>query len=622
MKNYIKDLYKNNIFNWCVTALSVVFLPLIFQCLAQFLLKRSFIMTVEYLWIYRRPMLLGTVFLILVMASITVITRRVVIPAVAVGSIIYALSTAHFFKLYFREESLMPSDLYLIKEAGLVAGELDLFITREIILFGGFLVLMAIMLFKVKIPKTKLKLEILIRLAISSVFMLSAVLYTKTVLYDDNVLEKIGAGMGSLNNEETYYKGTFVTAFLRFTQDAFYEEPDGYSKEAVREIYSTLKVTDNTDQKKPDIIVVMLEGYFHLDYYDKETYSENIMENYDRISREGIRGNHIAATFGGGTADIEFEVLTAHSKMLLPDVGTAYNTVVKPGIDSYVSYLKKLDYRAIAIHSYLGTLYNRVAAYRNLGFDQFYDFDDFAYPQMAGQYISDMATMDKIIEIYEEEIENINDGNVFIHTVTMQNHAPIDNRFTEDEQIEVYSERMNAQDKNTLANLATCQYLTDQAIGYLVDYFRTVDRDVIVLFFGDHQVKASRETDKDPLKRTDFYTDYSSSEQTLKLHSVPFLMWSNFEVKDGEDIGLISTDSILPNMLTAYNVVRPDYFDYVYHTQSVIKGYIKSTDMVINPDGSTTFGLTEEQKKVRLERSYIEYDAVLGEKIIDEYYYN
>ncbi|MBQ3008986.1 MAG: LTA synthase family protein [Oscillospiraceae bacterium] len=600
--------------------MAVVSLPLIYQGLAQFLLKRSFTMTLEYLWIYRKALLVGTVFLVLVTAAITVLTRRVVIGTTLTGTIIYGLSTAHFFKLFFREESLMPSDLLLIKEAGIVAGEMKLFLTSEILFYGIVLTVSELMLFRIKLPKSVSGFDFPARLALAGILIFSTALYTKNVIYNDAMLEKIGASMGSLSNEDTYYKGTFVTAFLRFTQDMFYEEPDGYSKDTVRELYENMPVNDKTQQKKPDIIVVMLEGYFHLDNYENEDYSVDLTENYDRLSKEGITGRHLAGTFGGGTADIEFEALTGYSKKLLPDIGTAYNTVIKNGFDSYVSFLKSADYKTIALHSYLGTLYNRTAAYRNMGFDEFYDLDDFTNPDMAGQYISDKGTMDKIIEIYENETAS-SEGNVFIHAVTMQNHAPIAGRFTDTEKVEVYSERLDENDRDVLADLATCQYLTDKAIGHLTDYFRNSDRDVIVLFFGDHQTKASREQNADPLQRTDFYDKYSKADQSLKLHEVPFLMWSNFE-NNSKNLGYIGTDALLANMLVEYNVIRPDYFDYVYNTQSVIKAYIPSVQLVVNPDGKITYGLSDEQEKTRLERSYIEYDAVLGKKIIKEYYYN
>ncbi len=618
MKERLNNLYKNKLFNCVITILSVVFLPLIYQCLAQFLIKTSFVLTVEYLWIYKKTLLLGTVFLVLVMAAITVLTSRVVIANIIVGLSIFALSVAHYFKLYFREEVLLPSDLTLVKEAGMIAGELNLFVTREIIVYLIFFLLATAILFKIRIPKTKVKFEILIRVLLSIIFMVTTVFYTKNVLYNEPYMEKMG--LGGLENEQIYYKGTFVTSFLYFTRNAFYTEPDGFEDEIVENEYVEM-ITANSGHKKPDVLVVMLEGYFHPDYYDKETFSKNIRQNYDRISKEGIYGKHISGTFGGGTADIEFEALTGYSKSLLPDVGTAYNNVVKEGFESYVSYLKANNYKTIALHPFVGTLYNRVAAYDNMGFDEYYTQDDFTNPERIGQYISDKAAVNKIIELYENEVNSGTD-NIFIHTVTMQNHAPIEKRFSQEERIKVESDRLSDEDKYTLGNFVTCQQLTDEAIGHLVDYFRTSEREVVILFFGDHQMKASAEEGADPLVRTDFYEKYSSGEQNLKLHEVPFLMWSNYRQKDGVNLGTISTELLLPNMLTEYNVIRPDYFDYLYDTQDTIKGYIPAVDLVINPDNSISYGLTDKQKEQRTERSYIQYDAILGDKIIEEYYYN
>ena len=139
MKNFLCKVYNNKIFNIAVTVMAVLFLPLLYQCLAQFLLKRSFTMTLEYLWIYKRALLVGTVFIILVMAAVTVFTRRAVIGSAVVGISVFCLATAHFFKLHFRGEALMPSDIFLIKEAAIVTEEMDLFLTREMVLYVIFL---------------------------------------------------------------------------------------------------------------------------------------------------------------------------------------------------------------------------------------------------------------------------------------------------------------------------------------------------------------------------------------------------------------------------------------------------------------------------------------------------
>ena len=89
---------------------------------------------------------------------------------------------------------------------------------------------------------------------------------------------------------------------------------------------------------------------------------------------------------------------------------------------SYPLYLRQQGYTNVAIHPYLRSFYDREDAYADMGFDSFYDMEDFADPTYAGDYISErVPSTSSLIPIKKRPAKT--DGGVFIHTVTIQNHV-------------------------------------------------------------------------------------------------------------------------------------------------------------------------------------------------------
>ena len=67
----------------------------------------------------------------------------------------------------------------------------------------------------------------------------------------------------------------------------------------------------------------------------------------------------------------------------------------------------------------------------------------------------------------------------------------------------------------------------DLMMKQITDYFRTVDREVIVLFFGDHQTAIGQQDGVELLDITKQLEGLSAQEQWQYTHTVPYLMWSN-----------------------------------------------------------------------------------------------
>lgn len=294
----------------------------------------------------------------------------------------------------------------------------------------------------------------------------------------------------------------YALCFYKEIKELSLKPPSSYSKKEVEEFldeYSSDKV-GNT----PDVIVIMNEAWGNFSYLDESYLNADYMPYiHEEVQKGEFRSGKVyVSVFGGNTANTEWEFLTGNSMIFCPNA-VPYNQYVIGNIDSVVSHLKENGYTTTAIHPFFASGYSRNQVYQYMGFDEFVsllDFDD-RYDESAfatyisdeeianspeGFYIrnkiSDEALFQKTIDVYEEKKV---DGPVFIFDVTMQNHGAYEYGGYEGEISVDFGEDIPGQENFS-------QYLSlvresDRAFEKLIDYYKTVDRDVIILMFGDHQ---------------------------------------------------------------------------------------------------------------------------------------
>ena len=112
------------------------------------------------------------------------------------------------------------------------------------------------------------------------------------------------------------------------------------------------------------------------------------------------------SSFGGKTANTEFEVLTGNSIAFLPPSATPYQIFVKSELPNLNTALKNLGYdNTVGMHPFKATSYNRKLVYKLFGFDKqlfIDDFDEAGTARGTRHLISDDADIDRVIQEYEE----------------------------------------------------------------------------------------------------------------------------------------------------------------------------------------------------------------------------
>lgn len=116
---------------------------------------------------------------------------------------------------------------------------------------------------------------------------------------------------------------------------------------------------------QPNIIFIMSEAHWDARKLDKSI-PKNITPTIDRYQV----ANFLSPSFGGGTANVEFEVLTSLNVMLNHNE-LAYVSKLKRPTYSLAMHMNQLGYDTTAMHNNGKYFYNRSTVYQNLGFNRF-----------------------------------------------------------------------------------------------------------------------------------------------------------------------------------------------------------------------------------------------------------
>ncbi len=364
-------------------------------------------------------------------------------------------------------------------------------------------------------------------------------MYSTTVLLDNEIKVDIW------NRNKSYKKnGIYLDFFMNFHY-LFMEKPEGYSKEAVRNILD--KTTDDiehsgtnpmTKGQDPNIIIIMNESladYTLLDNGKNMEYNEDYLPYIHSLNENVNKGKCYVSVFGGQTANSEFECLTGNSLAFLPASSVPYQQFINGTTFSLPIYLETLGYKTTAIHPCVGTNWNREVAYESMNFGNFYTQNDFKDPEYV-RYISDAETYRKVIEQFENKKKN---DKLFIMSVTMQNHGGyLDDTEWEEPIIAGGGEFVLANEYLSSA------HISDEAYKGLLEYFSDYDEPTIILMFGDHQPAIDEGFLETVLGGG---LDTLNLQQMQEQYCTPYILWANYDIETKTD-GVLSTN-FLSNLL-------------------------------------------------------------------------
>ena len=359
--------------------------------------------------------------------------------------------------------------------------------------------------------------------------------------------------------------------------------PDDYSVENVRQAIASFQSDSgkkNAAQAspRPNIVVIMNEAFSDLRLLGDFETNVPMLEFWDSLTENTLRGWANVSVLGGNTANSEYEFLTSDTMGAYAG-GVPYTSYFN-GSDAYpglTSVLKNQGYDTAVFHPYMSSGWNRTQVYRSMGFDEIIFFENLEQDlDTLRLYVSDKGNYSYIQDWFEKKEPGVPQ---FFFNITMQNHGGytysgenfettvrltggMGERFPEAEQ---YMSLVKA---------------SDEALEELLSYFSQYEEPVVVVMFGDHQ----------PKLEDGFYTDLTGQpigswplEQKMKLYKTPFIIWHNYPAESA-DLGDVSLNYLAALLLEDTGLDMSPYQSYTLTMHREIP-VVTSLGMVTN-DGS------------------------------------
>ena len=431
------------------------------------------------------------------------------------------VAIGNYYLIIIRSDPLEFQDITCLKEALAITGtqgyELELS-ARVLIAIGGALgytVLLALL----SRWKPRWNVSRLIGLGVAAVTLTVAL----TVACSGGMLDltKHYDHVNTWSVTEIYVSRGVVYSFTRsaFTSRG---KPSDYSKATAEQTLAQYTEDSIPDSRKADVFVIMRESYADLSKLDcdEEALDFSCYDNYHALVDESVLiGSLVTNGFGGNTKDAERGFLTGNYTL---------RDWRKP-TNSYVWYLKRQGYRAEGAHPFNGWFYNRVNVDRYLGFDD-YKFREDGFDDLVGadNIAEDEVLYDVIWEQYQKHLET-DEGPYFNFSVTYEGHGPYNYSSNK------YRTRYVKKDAKTADGYAMNNYLgccakRDEELAVLVERFRTCERPIVLMIYGDHKATLGKDINN---YTTASYTrfgmdvDLSTEQGFFNYSSTDYVIWMN-----------------------------------------------------------------------------------------------
>ena len=527
------------------------------------------------------------------------------------------IAIVNFLKIQFRAEPIIPTDIgFLMDIPSLVRLVEPIYVLLMIIL-----IIVAVVLI-IGIKRSEMKscdenriftktredrrLRIIIAL-VCSTFLVSL----RTFQNEGSLLRKAITTLGFTEFEfdplKSYQTNGFVPGYISKITDNVMVMPEGYSQAAVDKIMKQYQeVADSFNEgllndsfEDVSVVYVLSESTSdprRIDGVDIDSNPLNYIQSKDDKFVQGIL---IPPTYGGNTANTEFEILTGlpvkhfESSAIIP-----FKTFV-PEREHFYNFID--DYKrdnpnskAISIHSYNDKLFKRPEVYQTFGFDESYFDDTMVHNDHLSNstYISDASA-------FQEALLHLNQrGSQFINLVTMQNHSPFTDKY--DSQYQGISVPDSPSLEEELSYYTQGIFETDQAVRNFIEVISKMEKKVVVVFYGDHLPGLYN-----PL--------LEKNKEPFDLYQTDFFIYKNFD-DERESLSIENFSSSSINALTHITAnVKINAFHALNLTvnDNAIGG---QANFYLTDEGAKLFQDLSVEKQAQIQdQIMIEYDLVAGE---------
>ncbi len=225
-----------------------------------------------------------------------------------------------------------------------------------------------------------------------------------------------------------------------------------------------------------NIHIILLESFWDPNGLKKAHYKQNpLAPDFRKLWKSADYSHAMDPVFGGYTANSDFEVLCGFpvtkdnvkfERQLLNDVPCLPHILAENG------------YRTVVSHPNVPVFWNRVNAYRRMGFQTYWSINDFVLDDMNREFLSDVSLYRQVMEKISDSLDKKQP--ILDYIVTYFGHW---NYPLSESRPNKVSSPSSVEEVSSYANTV---YYKSRELMTFIDQLRKRDPDSIIVFFGDH----------------------------------------------------------------------------------------------------------------------------------------
>lgn len=387
------------------------------------------------------------------------------------GTLIFLLTGANYFKVMFRDDPMVWSDLFRIREGFQMSGQYDVKLTPLMGVWIAAMIAAAVLLFFLGKGKPRATVRML---ALTAVGMFSLVCFNYIYPNDQRYTQL--AGDYAKDEGEAYAATGIVYPFFHSAGD-YMNSQGNYDERAAREELNQYTDATIPEDKKVNLITIQLEAFADLSVFDIDGLSPDVYKDFHDIQAASYSGNLITDIFAGGTTETEWAFITGGNR----------HGDFKTKTDSTAWYLKSQGYTANGAHPCRDWFYDRKNVNPNLGLDDYLFTDNYYYQFVEKD--ADVAYDDVFFPDLQNRLTEYfqtNDAPLFSFNVTYQGHGPYNTEKTYWGS-EYCTGNYEAKTLNALNNYFHLVQDTSHYVKEFMSYLDSLDEPVVLVLYGDHK---------------------------------------------------------------------------------------------------------------------------------------
>lgn len=409
-----------------------------------------------------------------------------------------------------------------------------------------------------------------------------------------------------------------IMSFVSMMDVNIMDKPAGYSESAIKTIIKRYKKqakqinqTRTTDAKDLTIMFNLSESFSNPTAIKGVKLNANPIPYIDKLKTETTSGRMLAASFGGGTANMEYMSLTGMSMGLFASAGVVPNNMVVPNQKTSPNIGNLFTYDA-AIHPYTGGYYNRVQVYRK------YDFNKFAYLgspyKIIDQHKIGTSIYNSDTTAYANGYKQITSrkGGQFINLITIQNHMPYTQDWYPDHDYKVSGNGFTNQQKAEIERYTQGIHYTDAAVKAFITKLDKLNKPVIMVFYGDHLPGTYTLPDRVDKYATDYFI---YANKYARDHGAKTKLANKGYVSTNDFIALaLEQANAKVDGYSALLTEVADKLPAIWQSKSVPQGASGTEQLFVDDQGKplSESSLTKKQKQIVADYRMIQYDITAG----------